>query len=215
MENELKACILLIFVSVAVGAYAYALLPDPVASHWGISGEPDGYMPRGAGAFFLPALLAALFSLLIVIPRIDPLRANIEAFKTSYHRFVLVVMSFLFIVYLQSILWNLGTEISFNLTMPVMLGVMLFFVGILLQKAKRNWFIGIRTPWTLSSDDVWEKTHMLGAKVFKAVGVASVVSVFLPAYAMLIVIGLLLAASVGLVIYSYVAYARLARKING
>ena len=209
MENELKACILLILVSFAVGAYAYALLPEQVASHWGLSGEPNAYMPAIFGAFFLPGLMAVLFAIFIAIPKIDPLRANIEAFKTEYRRFVLLILSFMFLIYAQSILWNLGTEISFNLTMPVLLGCLFFYVGILLEKAKRNWFIGIRTPWTLSSDEVWVKTHKLGSKLFKAVGVASVISVLLPAYALLIVIALLVAAAVGLIVYSYVAYTKL------
>lgn len=212
MENELKAAVLLVLASFAVGAYAYALLPEQVASHWGISGEANGYMPKTVGAFLLPVLLLVLFAVFVVIPRIDPLRANIETFKTHYYGFVLVITAFLFLVYVQSILWNLGTMISFSLTMPVLFAGLFFYVGILLEKAKRNWFIGIRTPWTLSSDEVWDRTHRLGAKVFKAVGVASVVSVLLPAYAFFIVIGLLVAAAVGLVAYSYVEYVRLMKR---
>ena len=214
MENELKAAILLILVSFAVGAYAYGLLPAQVASHWGISGEPNGYMPAIFGAFFLPGLMAVLFAIFIAIPKIDPLRANTEAFKTEYYRFVLVILSFMFLIYAQSILWNLGTEISFNLTMPVLLGCLFFYVGILLEKAKRNWFIGIRTPWTLSSDEVWVKTHKLGSKLFKAVGVASVVSVLLPAYALVIVIGLIVGAAVALVVYSYMVYTKLKKTVK-
>jgi uncharacterized membrane protein len=99
--------------------------------------------------------------------------------------------------------------VSFNLTLPVLLGGLFFYTGIVLEKVKKNWFIGIRTPWTISSDEVWDKTHRLGGKIFKAVGVVSVVSVLLPAYAFLIVIGLLVGAAVGLVAYSYVEYAKL------
>lgn len=208
MENELRAAILLILVSFAVGAYAYALLPEQVASHWGLSGQADGYMPKAFGAFLLPVMLLVLFAVFVIIPRIDPLRANIQLFKPYYYGFVLVITAFMFIVYLQTILWNLGTMISFNLTLPVLLGGLFFYTGIVLEKAKRNWFIGIRTPWTLSSDEVWDKTHRLGGKLFKAVGVASVVCILLPA-AFLIVIGLLIGASVGLVAYSYVEYAKL------
>jgi uncharacterized membrane protein len=209
MENELKAAILLILLSFAVGAYAYALLPEQVVSHWNLSGNADGYLPKFFGAFLIPGMLVLLLVLLVTLPKIDPLRANIEAFKTHYYRFVLVIMSFLFLVYLQSILWNLGTRISFNVSMPVLLGCLFFYVGILLEKSKRNWFVGIRTPWTLSSDEVWGKTHRLGAKIFKVAGGLAVVSVLLPAYAFVIVIGLVVAAALGTVIYSYVAYTKL------
>jgi uncharacterized membrane protein len=212
MENELKAAILLVLASFAVGAYAYSVLPDTVASHWGISGEANGYMPKFFGAFLFPAILVVLLALLLVIPKIDPLRANIETFKTYYFRFVLVIMAFMFLVYLQTILWNLGTRINFNLTMPILLGGLFFYVGVLLEKSKRNWFIGIRTPWTLSSDEVWDKTHELGAKVFKVAGVLMLFAVVLPAYAFLIIIGLILVAALGTVVYSYVAYEEVMKK---
>jgi uncharacterized membrane protein len=215
MENELKAGIVLILVSLAVGAYAFTLLPEQVASHWGLSGEADGYMSKAVGAFLMPGILAVMFAVLIIVPRIDPLKANIETFKKDYHQFVLVVMSFLFLVYLQTILWNLGTEISFNLTMPVLLGFLFVYLGVLLDKAKRNYFIGIRTPWTLSSDVVWDKTHKLGAKVFKAIGIVSIISVLLPAYAILAVIGLIVAAAVGLMVYSYLVYTDVMRAGKG
>ena len=88
---------------------------------------------------------------------IDPLRANIMAFKGYYYGFVLALIAFFFIVYLQNVLWNLGTQISFGLTLPILLGCLFFFIGIVFEKTKRNWFFGIRTPWTVSSDEVWER----------------------------------------------------------
>jgi uncharacterized membrane protein len=215
MENELKAAILLVLVSFVVGAYAYTLLPDTVASHWGISGEANGYMPKLFGAFLLPAILALLLVLLLVIPKIDPLRANIETFKAYYFRFVVVIMAFMFLVFVQTVLWNLGTQINFNLTMPVLLGGLFFYVGILLEKSKRNWFIGIRTPWTLSSDEVWDKTHQLGAKIFKVAGILMLFALVMPAYAFYVIIGLILVAALGTVVYSYVAYAELMKKGAG
>ena len=119
---------------------------------------------------------------------------------------------FLLVVYAQSVLWNLGKEISFSLTMPFLFGALFIYIGFFLEKTKQNWFIGIRTPWTLSSPEVWEKTHKLGGKLFKAAGVLSVLSVFFPAYAFLVVIALVIASAIATVIYSYLVYARLAKK---
>ncbi|MBI5223130.1 SdpI family protein [Candidatus Micrarchaeota archaeon] len=212
MEIELKLSILLIMFSLLLGTYACWSFPEIIASHWGLSGESNGYLPRIFGAFLLPLIMILIFVLFLGLPRLDPLRANIEAFKTSYHRFVFVLTSFLFLVYLQTILWNLGTKISFTLTMPILLGGLFFYSGVLLEKTKRNWFIGIRTPWTLSSNEVWDKTHQFGSKVFKIAGVLMLFALVIPAYSFFIIVGVALVAALGTVIYSYVAYAELRKK---
>lgn len=209
MENTVKAAILLVLVSFAVGAYAYPLLPAQVASHWGLAGQPNGHMPTIFGAFWLPLMMLLLLAVFLIIPVTDPLRANIQLFKGYYYGFVLAITTFLFVIYVQTLLWNFGTVISFNLTVPILLGCLFFYAGIAVGKTKRNWFVGIRTPWTLSSDEVWDRTNALGGKVFKAVGVIFILSVLLPAYTIAIIIGVLAGAVVGLILYSYVEYAKL------
>jgi uncharacterized membrane protein len=202
----------LVLLSFAVGAYSYALLPQPVASHWGLSGEANGYMPKIFGAFLFPGIMAALFVIFSIIPIIDPLRANIDKFRTAYFGFALAVIAFMFIIYVQTILWNLGTMISFNLTIPILLGGLFFCVGLLLDKVKRNWFIGIRTPWTLSSDEVWDKTHKFGAMLFKVAGILMLFTLVLPAYTLWVVLGLVLIAALAAVVYSYVLYTQVMKK---
>lgn len=212
MENEIKAAILVILLSFAIGIWAFPLLPPLSASHWGADGEANGYLPSFWAAFLLPCILAALLLLLLAIPAIDPLRANIALFRKEFYRFVLVIELFLLAVYAQSVLWNLGTEISFSLTMPFLFGALFIYIGFFLEKTKQNWFIGIRTPWTLSSPEVWEKTHRFGGKLFKAAGVLSALSVFFPASAFWVVIALVIASAIATVIYSYLAYARIGKK---
>ncbi len=211
METEMIAIIALLALMFLASAYAYPMLPPSVASHWDAYGNVNGYMPALVGAFFVPALSLALVLFFLAIPYIDPLRANIERFRAEYLRFVLVMLLFLSLVHAQSLLWNLGTVISFSVTMPVMLGCLFIYVGHLLGKSKRNWFIGIRTPWTMSSDEVWDRTHRLGRSLFMAVGVVSIVSVLLPVNAFLLVIPLVIAAAIALVVYSYLEYRKLAK----
>ncbi|MEW6721851.1 MAG: SdpI family protein [Candidatus Micrarchaeota archaeon] len=211
MENTLKGCILLIALSFALGAYAYPSLPEQSASHWNFDGEADGYSPRLFVAFFIPALLAALTALLVLLPRIDPLRANIESFRGHYYGFILAMAIFLAVIHAQAILWNLGYPVSFSLTMPILLGGLLFYLGIVLEKSKRNWFIGIRTPWTLSSDVVWERTHKAGGKVFKVAGILMLFGAVLPSFAFLMIIGLVVLASLGTAAYSYFVF----REVEG
>lgn len=212
METGGWVAAILIAVSFAISLYAYPLLPSSVASHWDATGAVNGHMPAFWGAFLIPMLSAVLFLVFRLIPRLDPLSENINAFKGDYHRFILIILLFLFLVNVQALLWNLGTEISFSLTMPVLLGGLFFYLGDLLGKVKRNWFIGIRTPWTMSSDVVWDKTHKVGGKLFKAAGVVSVLSVFFPAYAFWVVIGSVILAALASIVYSYLAFSDLSKK---
>ena len=197
------AIVLLAFV---LSSAVYPQMPEQMASHWNARGEVDGYMSRFWGLFFLPLLLLGLVLLFLAIPRIDPLRANIEAFRAYYDGFIVVFCLFMLLVHLQVILWNSGIEISPNVTMPLGCGLMFYYIGILLAQAKRNWFIGIRTPWTLSSDTVWEKTHQRGATLFKLAGVIAVLGAFFREYAYLFILVPVLGVAVYTIVYSYWAY---------
>lgn len=206
MENEIKAMLFVIALSLAAGAYAYSLFPETVAVHWDIEGNADGFAPRELGAFLMPSLLLLLLAMFIGIPLIDPLKANIGSFRSEYLRFGLIIMLFLSIVHIQAISWNLGTRVSFGMTMPVLLGALFIYLGHFLPQTKRNWSIGIRTPWTLSSDEVWEKTHDFGSKAFMAAGALMMLGVLLPAQAFLIIIVLAVITALGTAAYSYFAY---------
>ena len=97
--------------------------------------------------------------LFVAIPRIDPLKANIEKFRTFYDRFVVLFMVFFFYFYLLTILWNMGVQYNFNQVLAPAFGGLFYYIGVMIEHAKRNWFVGIKTPWTLSSENVWDKTH--------------------------------------------------------
>jgi len=86
-------------------------------------------------------------------------------------------------VLLLSIFANLGYEFNMVQMMVPGLGILFYLLGVVLGKAKRNWFVGIKTPWTLSSDKVWDKTHVLGGKLFKIAGVIAFAGMVLPDYA--------------------------------
>jgi len=200
-----------IALSVAVGAYLYPQMPDMIASHWDAAGNVNGYMPKFWGLFLMPLVALAMFALLVFIPRIDPLKANIEKFRGYFDGFIVLMTLFLLYVHAISMLWNLGVAVNMNRIMPPALGALLFYCGILIEKAKRNWFIGIRTPWTLSNDMVWDKTHQLGGKLFKITGVIAVFGAFAGTYAFLFFIIPVVAATLFTTVYSYVLYRKLGR----
>jgi uncharacterized membrane protein len=198
----------LVLLAFIMSAAAYPFVPDQVASHWNAQGHVDGYMSKFWGLFFLPLLLVGMVALLWGLPKLDPMKANIEQFRTHYENFIIVLLVFMLLLHGQVILWNLGVRLSMNLTMPVLFGGLMFYTGVLLEKAKRNWFIGIRTAWTLSSDTVWDKTHQLGAKLFKLTGLISLAGILFQQQAFFFFIVPVLLVTIYLVIYSYVEYRR-------
>jgi uncharacterized membrane protein len=156
----------------------------------------------------MPIISLILFFLFILIPKIDPLKTNIEKFRKYFDNFVTIIILFLFYLYLLTIFWNFGVQFSMNQVLAPAFGILFFYCGILVEKAKRNWSIGIRTPWTLSNDKVWERTHKIGGKLFKVVGIIAFLGIIFPNYAFFLILFPVIAVSIYTVIYSYFEYRK-------
>jgi uncharacterized membrane protein len=216
MENSMSTRLTTIIVLVLVLAVTIAglslwnRLPDQMASHWNVNDQVDGYMSKFWGVFLMPLITLGMFLLFLVIPNIDPLKANIAQFRNSFNLFIVLIVGFMVYVYTLTLLWNLGyTNFGVGKAMMPALGVLFIFVGYTLRKAKRNFFIGIRTPWTLSSERVWDETHRIGAILFTISGVLALLGSFfggMTAFVMLMVP--ILGSAIFLVIYSYILYQR-------
>ena len=177
-----------ILLSFLIGIYFYPKMPEKMATHWNLQGEVDRYAPKFFGLFLMPFISLGLFLLFIAIPKIDPLKQNIEKFRKYYDRFVILLIGFLLYVYLFTIFWNIGVRFSMiQLLMPA-LGILFYYCGILTENAKRNWFIGITTPWTLSSERVWERTNKIGGKLFKIAGAIAFAGMFFEKYALFFIV---------------------------
>lgn len=200
--------LLIIIISFALGFYFYQKMPERVAGHWNSQGQVDGYMPKFWGLFLMPIISLALFLLFLLIPKIDPLGENIAKFRKYFDLFILLIIVFLFYLYLLTIIWNIGK--SFNMTQALIpaFGILFYYCGILIENAKRNWFIGIRTPWTLSSDLVWEKTHKIGGKLFKLSGIISLLGLLFLKYALLFVLIPVIITAIYTIVYSYFLYQK-------
>lgn len=206
ITRQLLIVIGLVVVAFVVTFYFYPQVPERIATHWDTQGQVNGYMSREAGMFLTPFIMAGITLLLYFIPYLDPRRRNIEKFRPYYEGFIVVMSVFLLAVQYQIILWNLGIRLSPNVFIPVAIGLLFFYCGVLCEKAKPNWFVGIRTPWTLSSNLVWAKTHRLGGILFKIVGIITIAGAFFQKYAFLFVIVPVLALTAVTVIYSFVIY---------
>ena len=208
MSKNMIAGFILVALSFFVGAVLFPMMPDMMVSHWNIVGEADEYLPKFWGLFLMPILSFVMFFCFLFLPKMDPLRENFEKFRRVFERFFLVLLLFLFYLYAITLLWNIGFRFRMNVVLPPAFSLLLFFTGVLLGKAERNWFVGIRTPWTLSSETVWKKTHVLGATLFKFSGVIALASLFVPEYAFLLVLAPVLLSTVSLVLYSYFEYRK-------
>ncbi len=197
---------IIILLSLLAGALVYNQLPDPMASHWGANDAVNGYMGKFWGVFMMPLVSLGLLGLFFAIPQLDPLKENIAEFRETYNLFILLMVMFMTYVWALTIFWNLGFNFRMGSALLPAMGLLFIFIGYMLRTAKRNWFVGIRTPWTLSSDKVWQETHRMGAKLFMLSGVVTIVGVFFGEYAIWFTLVPILGATVFLYIYSYLLY---------
>jgi len=208
MKKILPIIILITFI-VATYLYFGIEFPDEMASHWNQYGEVDGYMSKFWSLYLMPVITLVIYLIFLLVPKIDPLKRNIEKFRKYFDRFILLIVLFLIYIYILTILWNLG--VSYSMTGAIIPGivVLLLFAGDLTKKSKRNWFIGIRTPWTLSSDEVWEKTNKLGGNLIQASAALSCLGIIFPNLFVWFLLIPLLASTTITLIYSYFIFRNL------
>ena len=208
-RNTIFVTIFLIAFAVAFSLSVYNRLPDQMASHWNTANQVDGYISRFWGAFLMPMISAAILLLFLVIPGIDPLKDNIAQFREYFNAFIALMVVFMVYMHVLTVVWNLGYD-QFNMGSAMLpaLGLLFVFAGVMMRKAKRNFFIGIRTPWTLSSDRVWDETHRIGSTLFIISGILALLGAFFADYAIWFILVPVLASTVFLLVYSYVLYQR-------
>jgi uncharacterized membrane protein len=200
----------MIAAATLAGLALWNRLPDQMASHWNINDEVDGYMPKFWGVFLLPLITLGLFLLFRVIPSVDPLKANIEQFREAFNLFIVLMVAFMIYLYGLTLAWSLGyTGFRMSGAMLPAIGLLFIFIGFLMRRAKRNFFIGIRTPWTLSSDRVWEETHRVGAVLFMLSGALAFIGGFFGGMtAFWFMFAPIIATTIFLLVYSYALYRR-------
>lgn len=213
MRKSEQIMLITIILSFLLSIYFYPKLPESIASHWNMFGEADGCTSRIWGVLLMPIILVIALVLFILIPKIDPLRANIEKFRKYYDEFMVVVALFFLYTHLLMLLWNIGIQFNMVQLLAPAFAVLLYYSAVATENAKRNWFIGIQTPWTLSSEKVWNKTHKLGGKLLKLAALISLLGVFIPSYAALLILIPIIIITVYVIFYSYVEYQKEAKRI--
>ena len=206
IKKALLGVTFILLLTAAASFLAAPNLPERVASHWDAMGAVNGYQSRAAFMWTMPLIMLALALLLIFLPLIDPLKESFNPVRSAYYWFVLGIMLFMFYIHGLSLAYNLGFKFNLLVWMLPAYALLMMGIGFLLERAAPNWFVGIRTPWTLSSPSVWNKTHHLGGRLYKLAGIITLSGLLFPNAAIWALIIPLTGVSLYLVVYSYTVY---------
>jgi uncharacterized membrane protein len=206
------ACIVLAVLAIGATLLAWPHLPARVPLHWNIHGQVDAYGPRSALLAIGPGAMLAELLVFAALPALSPRRFALESFARTYLRIMAAAVAFG--GYLTAVLLYAALTGHLDVSGAVLGGVSVLFVilGNVMGKVRRNFFIGIRTPWTLASERVWYATHRLAAKSMVAAGILSIGAAVAGGLAGLAAwIAIVLAGVMVPVIYSFVHYKALER----
>jgi uncharacterized membrane protein len=200
----------IVLAMLAVSAWAWPQIPADaqIPVHWGPSGEADGFGPKWLGLLGLPLVGAGILALFALLPRIEPRRQNLERSATAYVGTGIAAVAFMGVLHVVAVMAALGDEANVVRVVELGTGVLFVVIGNYLGKTRSNWFFGIRTPWTLSSERSWNRTHRLGGYLFVGLGVAIMLAALLLApetFVWLLLIGIFGSIAV-LFGYSYLAW---------
>jgi len=208
-RRQLLAEAVVVAVTALVGLAFLDQLPAEVAIHFGTEGNPDDYAARSVALALVPVLQIGMIALFAALPRLDPLGENLRRFERAYDAFVLVVLGFLGYVHALVVLWNVGYGFSITPALAPAIAVLYYAVGALVEDAEQNWFVGFRTPWTLSNEQVWADTHAVAGKLMRGAAILTLGALALPEYAMAFLVGPVVAVAVFATGYSYWDYRQI------
>lgn len=199
--------LLLVGAMFAAALWAWPQLPDRLPIHWNIHGEVDGWGNKFMGLLFVPLIVLGIYALMFVLPRFDPGKANYQSFQKVYGIIRLAIVAYMSAVYAAMLVAAFGHNVNMTSVILPLVGILFIVLGNFLSKIRPNWFVGVRTPWTLSSQLSWDKTHRLAGRLFIVMGLLFVPVALLQTMwslvAVLICDGLCL---VWIVIYSYLVF---------
>ncbi|ATH94700.1 membrane protein SdpI [Bacillus glycinifermentans] len=200
----------IIIINLLVWVFAYPHMSDQVPIHWSSSGEVDRYASKMEAMLTAMGLIIVVYALMAVTPKIDPRKKNYRLFSKTYDILVNAMMVIFSLINLLMVLSGLGYDLPTRSIAPVLVGALLIVIGNYLPRVRPNFFMGIKNPWTLSSDEIWKKTHRFGAKVFTVAGIF-IIADGLFAIGPSVILPIILITVFAPYVYSYMLF----RKENG
>lgn len=207
VHDKDKPALFVLLFTIVLALVMYTVLPEQVVSHWTADGIPAGVSAKEVVVLGFPVLMFILFVTLSMLPYIEQLKPEFELIHHEYSKFKTAVMLFLLYVFGAICVTNLDL-IPFTVTLPKLLipgiSLLVYYLGIVLPRMKPNLFFGVRTPWTMKHDKVWEVTHKKAGKLFRGASVVIMFSIFLKTvYSIGLTIAAIILPTIYLVWYSY------------
>lgn len=212
-RTHLLIMLSLVAAEFIISAVYYPRLPDPAPIHWNIHGVADDFGPSWVAAFLGPGISLGIVLVMTFLPLAGPFRANFEQFRTIYGRIGVVLTAVFAGLQVVILMKSLQSDIHMGGAICFILGLMFIALGNWMGKLRRNFYIGIRTPWTIANDVVWERTHRLGGRLMVAGGVISAVTGLIApdSVCFYVLTGSVALAAGGSALYSFWCYRRLGR----
>lgn len=202
--------LILIVLGFAMGIYFYPSLPNRVPIHWNAQGQVNGYGSKLFGTFGIPVIILALYIMFVALPFIDPKRKNYRAFESTYQFLKYLLVVFFLGMQLITLLIASGRVMNQPVLIQVMVSLLFILLGNVMGRFKHNYFVGIRTPWTLANEEVWRKTHRLAAPLWVFGGILNILlalaGITFNGRSFILILAIIALVPIG---YSYLVYHRL------
>lgn len=202
--------VIILLIPFLVSAYFWNQLPDVVPTHFNLQGEADDWGPKWVVAFLIPIISLFIYLMILLLPLIDPKKkiSNSQKPVTAIRIFISIFMTAVYGFVMAS---ALGVQVNFASYVIAGVGLLILIIGNYMNSLKPNYFIGVRTPWTLESPEVWKKTHRLTSKFWVAGGLGMMAMAFFPsiinsAFTIIILVSILAAIPI---IYSFMVFKKL------
>jgi immunity protein, SdpI family len=199
--------LIIIAAMFAAAVWSWSRVPDRMPTHWNIRGEVDGFGGKFTGLLLMPLVTLGIYGLMLALPRFDPGKANYANFATTYNVMRCVFTLFMAVIYCVTLLAAFGHQTNMTIVIQLAMSALFLVLGNFMSKIRPNWFVGVRTPWTLSSKLSWDKTHRLAGWVFIFSGVLFAIAAVINAVWMSVTsFVVLMAGTLWTIIYSYLVY---------
>lgn len=187
------------------GLLVYKKLPQEIPTKWYSDGTVGQYMPKEFTVFGMPLFFILMNALVHFAMNTDPKRQNIGSMMRTLGKWIIPVLSVVTVP--MALLWGMGYQIPISRILPILLGILFVVIGNYFPKTRRSYTTGIKTPWTLNSDENWRRTHHVAAFLWIAAGIAMIAMAFLPQnIVQLVIVGMIIVLIVVPYAYSYTLY---------
>lgn len=206
--KEMLKTWIVVALAVILAIVGILIMPDTIPTHFGPSGAPDAWGSKYMVLLY-PAILVLVTVLAVPMIKLDPKQGNYERFGKYYYNFFFGFALFFVAMEVANIAIALGADINVGSIICFMTGVLMFFVGNMMPKIKQNFFFGIKTPWALTDEENWFKTHRMGGKTFAAGGIVIMIAAFIPGeFKIWIVLAAIIVMTLIPFVYSYMLFKR-------